>query len=74
MPVMDGLQATREMRHFERMKGLPSTPIIILTAVLSANMQQEAKMSGVNEFLTKPTPLKELRDLLRTLPEENAKS
>ncbi|KAJ5381738.1 uncharacterized protein N7496_004166, partial [Penicillium cataractarum] len=69
MPVMDGLTATREMRHFEKSAGLPRTAIIILTAVLSADMQQEAQVSGVDKFLTKPTPLKKLRDLLLNLPQ-----
>lgn len=70
MPVMDGLTATREMRHFEKSAGLSRTAIIILTAVLSADMQQEAQVSGVDKFLTKPTPLKKLRELLRDLPQQ----
>lgn len=69
MPVMDGLEATRKMRHFEKTHELPPTPIIILTAVLSADMQQEATRSGVNRFLTKPTPLKQLKQLLQDLPQ-----
>jgi CheY-like chemotaxis protein len=69
MPIMDGLTATRKMRHFEKSAGLPRTAIIILTAVLSADMQQEAQVSGVDKFLTKPTPLKGLRDLLWNLPQ-----
>lgn len=73
MPIMDGLSASREMRHFEKVNGLNPTVIIILTAVLSADTQQEAVMSGVNEFLTKPTPLKQLRELLQNLPSPNKK-
>ena len=46
MPVMDSLTATREKRHFDKSAGLPRTAIIILTAVLSADLQQEAQMSG----------------------------
>ncbi|BAE64410.1 unnamed protein product [Aspergillus oryzae RIB40] len=69
MPVMDGLTATREMRHFERKKKLPPATIIILTAVLSASMQHETMMSGANMFLTKPTPLKQLKETLRKLSE-----
>ncbi|KAI2793688.1 hypothetical protein POX_a00272 [Penicillium oxalicum] len=68
MPIMDGLTATREMRMYEKSAGLPRTAIIILTAVLSADMQQEAQVSGVDKFLTKPTPLKKLRELLQNLP------
>ncbi|EAW25682.1 hybrid sensor histidine kinase/response regulator [Aspergillus fischeri NRRL 181] len=67
MPVMDGLTATRQMRAFERKNKRPATTIIILTAVLSASMQHEAMMSGVNLFLTKPTPLKQLKEILRKL-------
>ncbi|KAF7133838.1 hypothetical protein CNMCM5793_005250 [Aspergillus hiratsukae] len=67
MPVMDGLTATRQMRLFERKTKRPPTTIIILTAVLSASMQHEAMMSGVNLFLTKPTPLKQLKEILRNL-------
>ncbi|KAE8370276.1 hypothetical protein BDV27DRAFT_78715 [Aspergillus caelatus] len=69
MPVMDGLTATRKMRHFERTKKLPPTTILILTAVVSASMQHETMMSGANMFLTKPTPLKQLKEILRKLSE-----
>ncbi|KAJ5177030.1 uncharacterized protein N7482_002907 [Penicillium canariense] len=69
MPVMDGLTATRKMRHFEKTNDLRRTPIIILTAVLSADMQQEAEVSDVDKFLTKPTPLKQLKELLQNLPQ-----
>ncbi|KAE8381859.1 hypothetical protein BDV26DRAFT_254763 [Aspergillus bertholletiae] len=67
MPVMDGLTATREMRNLEVTKKLPPATIIILTAVLSAAMQHETMMSGANIFLTKPTPLKQLKEILRSI-------
>ncbi|KAL3442733.1 hypothetical protein BJX65DRAFT_213285 [Aspergillus insuetus] len=69
MPVMDGLTATREMREFEDKEKVPPATIVILTAALSASMQHEAIMSGVNLFLTKPTPLKRLKEILRQLAE-----
>ncbi|KAJ6014408.1 hypothetical protein N7540_008999 [Penicillium herquei] len=68
MPRMDGLTATREMRHFEKSHNLNPAYIIILTAVLSSEKQGEAQVSGVDEFLTKPTPLKHLSQLLHSLP------
>ncbi|PLB51478.1 sensor histidine kinase/response regulator [Aspergillus steynii IBT 23096] len=64
MPVMDGLSASRAMRHFERKSGRPPASIVILTSVLSSEKQQEANDSGVNVFLTKPVPLKQLREML----------
>ncbi|KAJ5249131.1 hypothetical protein N7468_000582 [Penicillium chermesinum] len=71
MPVMDGLSATREMRHLEKCKNLKPAAIVILTAVISAEKQREAVISGVDQFLTKPTPLKRLTQLLRELPQLN---
>lgn len=68
MPVMDGLTATRAMRQFERKNGRPPASIVILTAVLSSEKQQEATASGVDVFLTKPVPLKQLREMLHKLP------
>ncbi|KAJ5581121.1 hypothetical protein N7450_007422 [Penicillium hetheringtonii] len=67
MPVMDGLASAREMRHFEKMRKLEPSTIVILTAFLSAETQEEAERSGVNEFLTKPTPLKQLKQMLQSL-------
>ncbi|KAL4942587.1 hypothetical protein BDV06DRAFT_211710 [Aspergillus oleicola] len=71
MPVMDGLAATREIRQVEKKSStnLSPTIIIILTAALSGSMQHEATMSGVDMFLTKPTPLKRLRAILKDLAE-----
>ncbi|KAL4994873.1 hypothetical protein BDV10DRAFT_143036 [Aspergillus recurvatus] len=76
MPVMDGLTATREMRKFERRcrhKGEENrkrATIIALTAVLSASTQHEATVSGIDLFLTKPAPLKKLKEMLGDLREE----
>ncbi|KAH6685898.1 histidine kinase [Plectosphaerella plurivora] len=64
MPVMDGFEATRRVRDFEREKGLPLTTIFALSGLASAAAQQEAHASGVNTFLAKPVKLHELRALL----------
>lgn len=60
MPVMDGLESTRQIRAFERTKGLRPATIVALTGLASASAQQEAFASGVDVFLTKPVRLKEL--------------
>ncbi|THY92074.1 hypothetical protein D6C92_06000 [Aureobasidium pullulans] len=60
MPVMDGLESTRQIRAFERAKGLRPAIIVALTGMASASAQQEAFASGVDLFLTKPVRLKEL--------------
>ncbi|KAL4746889.1 hypothetical protein BDW72DRAFT_25575 [Aspergillus terricola var. indicus] len=77
MPIMDGLTATREMRKFERRcrnngqleQDRKRATIIALTAVLSASTQHEATVSGVDLFLTKPAPLKQLKEILEDLRE-----
>lgn len=64
MPNMDGLEATRCIRAFERSTRVKATTIIALTGLASASAQQEAFSSGVDLFLTKPVRLKELNKLL----------
>jgi CheY-like chemotaxis protein len=65
MPVMDGLEATREIRKLERVQPRKRPSMIIaLTGLGSANAQKEAFDSGVNMFLTKPVRLKELKKIL----------
>lgn len=67
MPVMDGFEATRRIRQFERDKHLPAVPIIALTGLASNAAHQEALESGINKFLTKPVRLKVLLELLNEL-------
>lgn len=64
MPVLNGFEATRQIRAFENAKGLEPAKIIALTGLGSASAQQEAFISGVDLFLTKPVRLKELTKIL----------
>lgn len=64
MPVLNGFDATRQIRGFEKQKGLEPAKIIALTGLGSASAQQEAFTSGVDLFLTKPVRLKELTKIL----------
>jgi CheY-like chemotaxis protein len=66
MPIMDGLEATRLIRAFEKEQGLtPPVFIIALTGLASSHTQQEAFGSGVDLYLTKPVPLKDLGRILK---------
>ncbi|KAH0152847.1 hypothetical protein KCU67_g9706, partial [Aureobasidium melanogenum] len=69
MPVMDGFEASRQIRAFERQKGMKPVVIIALTGLGSSEAQHEAFVSGINLFLTKPVRLKELTRLLGTIKE-----
>ena len=65
MPVMDGMEATREIRKLERV-ARPKAPVMIiaLTGLGSATSRKEAFENGVDMFLTKPARLKDLRKIL----------
>jgi signal transduction histidine kinase/CheY-like chemotaxis protein len=69
MPIMDGFEASRHIRAFERKMGLKPVVIIALTGLGSSEAQHEAFVSGINLFLTKPVRLKELTKLLGTIKE-----
>ncbi|OAA74840.1 histidine kinase [Akanthomyces lecanii RCEF 1005] len=66
MPVMDGLEATRVIRTYERENKLPPVVVIALTGLASAEAQHDAFTSGVNLFLTKPVKLAELASILKS--------
>ena len=60
MPVMGGLDATKEIRSF-----LPGLCIIALTAYVSVADENAAFEAGCNEFLSKPVNREKLLGLLK---------
>ena len=62
MPVMDGYQATREIREFD-----VDTPIVALSANVFADEIQNAFESGMDEFLEKPVAADKLFSVLGQL-------
>ena len=62
MPHMDGATATRAIRQLAGNAAL--TQIVMVTADILNNAQQNALDAGANEFLTKPLLLDELRQVL----------
>jgi signal transduction histidine kinase/ActR/RegA family two-component response regulator len=54
MPVMDGLEATRQIRRRESETGVPPVPIIGLSGNARENHAADAYKVGMNEYLTKP--------------------
>lgn len=66
MPVMDGLEATRQIRIFEQTKNL-RVPIIALTAN-TFNADRERCLSyGMDDYLAKPLNMELLAQSFRTL-------
>ena len=69
MPVMNGFEATRAIRDLERRRKAlhshqSSAVVVALTGVASGADQQEAFISGVDLFMTKPVSFKEVGRLL----------
>ncbi|MEG3640886.1 PAS domain-containing protein [Magnetococcus sp. PR-3] len=54
MPVMDGYASTGHIRALEQARGIPSTPIIALTAHALEGDEQRSLKAGCNAHLTKP--------------------
>ncbi|MBG0791355.1 MAG: response regulator [Desulfovibrionaceae bacterium] len=54
MPVMDGLDATREIRAFEQQDDRDATPVVAVTASAFEEDRQQAIDAGCTGFLTKP--------------------
>ena len=70
MPHLDGLDATRQIRAWERLHGYPRCPIIAVTANAFSEDQRECEAAGMDDFISKPVLMADLqRALLRWLPE-----
>ena len=64
MPVMNGFEATREIRHMETQAAAGRCKVIALTGLSSDVNRNEASASGCDLFLTKPVKMKTIRGLL----------
>jgi CheY-like chemotaxis protein len=68
MPVMNGFQAGREIRRFEKKVGLKRPSYIIaLTGLGDELSKDEARRVGMNLFLMKPVKLHDIRELLEEI-------
>lgn len=68
MPVMDGLEATRRIREFEKTLETKSrVKIAALTGVAQADTQRDATGSGMDLFLTKPIRMNSLVPIIKDI-------
>jgi len=67
MPIMDGIQATKEIRSSTFSLNSSTIPIIALTAHAIAGDRERCLQAGMNDYLTKPVNPEELLGKLELL-------
>jgi len=66
MPVMNGYDATENIRKLEREKGKNKTPIIALTAQAMKGDREHCLAIGMDDYISKPFTEKQLEGVLST--------
>jgi PAS domain S-box-containing protein len=64
MPIMDGFDATRQIRDLERMSKSNRTPIVAITAHVMDNYREKCLQAGMDDYLSKPVKKKQLNDMV----------
>ncbi|QTD52165.1 hybrid sensor histidine kinase/response regulator [Sulfidibacter corallicola] len=73
MPEMDGLEATRRIRHDER-SNAPKAIIVALTANAGETDRRQCREAGMDDFLAKPIRLRDLSSILQRYLKREPKS
>ncbi|WP_238365672.1 response regulator [Mesobacterium pallidum] len=71
MPVMDGKEATQEIRRLEAETG-GHVPIVAMTAHAMTGDREAILAAGLDDYLTKPLKKKEILDMIRRHAPEDA--
>lgn len=69
MPIMDGLEATRQIREREKQSG-GHVPIIAMTANTSPQDRQMCLQAGMDDHIAKPVEINKLFAVLELIPAE----
>ena len=64
MPQMDGYDATRAIRAYEKLADRLSIPIIAVTANAIQGNRENFLAAGMNDFISKPIILTRLKDVV----------
>jgi len=64
MPVMNGIEATKEILHYEQVNHLKHVPIVALTANALAGDRERYIEAGMDNYIPKPINLADLKNLI----------
>lgn len=64
MPLMDGMEATKKIREFEKNENRVKTPIIALTAYALKGDREKFLSVGMDEYISKPFTIQDLYKML----------
>ena len=68
MPIMDGYEATKQIRETSR--GKKHIPIIAMTAYAMKGDREKCLAAGMDEYLSKPLNIKDIADLISKYSKE----
>ena len=66
MPILDGVEAFNQIREYEKENNLKFTPVSALTANAIKGEKEKFLALGMNNYLTKPIKMNELKELFNT--------
>jgi len=72
MPRLNGVEATQQIRAWERQEGRDATPIIALSANVMAHQVEAYRRAGMDEVVEKPIDLVRLYAVLEAVAERRA--
>jgi signal transduction histidine kinase/DNA-binding response OmpR family regulator len=64
MPKVDGFEATRRLRHWEKVQGSHRVPVVALTASAMEKDEELCLEAGMDSFVAKPVNIEMLRAVL----------
>jgi CheY-like chemotaxis protein len=73
MPLMDGYEASRLIRHWEQQKSKRHTPIVALTAGLGQADKKKCHNAGMDYYVAKPFSISDIEQALSHCLGENYK-
>lgn len=73
MPIMNGFEAARQIRQFEKQTGATPAVIIAITGLGDDIARAKAYQHGFNFFMSKPVRPKDVTDMLESIIQTRSK-